>query len=131
MHDCVSYSVRLLALLAHLRLSLTSNGSSCSLHPVDGIAGCAVDHCDIGRDGWAKELLVQLHGTLGLGQEEEEEECELDGVVEWHPEQNILQESLNEAEARVNHPVGEPQAVFVGAKEAQVELILASQNDIL
>lgn len=32
---------------------------------------------------------------LGLGEEEEEKECELDRVVEWYPEQHVLQEACS------------------------------------
>jgi hypothetical protein len=31
-------------------------------------------------------------GDLGLGKEQEEEEGELNGVVEWDPEENIFEE---------------------------------------
>merc|ERR1712159_616749 len=108
------HSIALLAFLSYCPLGLTSDCSSCALHLVDGLVGCAIDHSDIRRDRRAKELLIQLHGTLGLGQEQEKEESELDGVVERHPEENVLQETLDEAEARVHDPIGEPQTVFIG-----------------
>merc|ERR1712196_536342 len=81
-------------------------------HSGAGIRRRTVDHGDIWLEGLAEDILVELLGTLGLGQEQEAEEGELDRVVEWHPEENILEEALDEAEAGVDHPVDEPVALL-------------------
>ena len=44
------------------RLSSELAGSTLNL--VDGIVGGTIDEGDIRLEGWTKELLVELHGTL-------------------------------------------------------------------
>merc|ERR1712196_593703 len=111
--------VRLNRLFAHSGAGLPRKLAGSTLHLVDGIRRRTVDHGDIWLEGLAEDILVQLLGTLGLGQEQEAEEGELDRVVEWHPEENILEEALDEAEAGVDHPVDEPVALLAPFLESR------------
>merc|ERR1711998_226512 len=79
--------VRLDRLFAHSGAGLPRKLAGSTLHLVDGIRRRTVDHGDIWLEGLAEDILVQLLGTLGLGQEDE-------------------------AEAGVDHPVDEPVALL-------------------